>query len=477
MSAKKLFALALALLMVISMVACGDKPSETTPATTPDTTPATTPDSYHAKYGLPDVDFSGKTLEIVDNQGWAVDASLEGDHNQVARFEMFGAFQNETGAELIITPAAYSTMYTDAQSIIMSGDKYGDLMTNAAWCLGNFYMSDLLIPMDDIKYLDMSKEYWDKSLLESLTIMDKTWGVGGDIAPVRELSWMMFFNKTIAEELQLPDLYQLVRDGEWTFDKFIEYCEMAMKDNGDNVWDENDRYGVGCAPASMEQALFYGMGGCFYDINEQGQYYCSTMDEHNQTIINLILRDVRDNFISYTGPDWSITVREMFPTDRMLFVCYVPSAGKGMWAEMASDYGVLPMPKMNKDQKDYYQTGEQAAITFFVGRNADQLDMTGYFLEFCGAYGDDVLQSVIDTHYETQFRDEDSLEMFRIATANPYFERVTLMLANTPDNGVLFNPAQAAFNQTVMTPGASIASAYEASIESATLRLAELFGY
>ncbi|MBR7142912.1 MAG: extracellular solute-binding protein [Clostridia bacterium] len=480
MSAKKLFALALALLMVISMVACGDKPSETTPATTPDTTPATTPDSYHAKYGLPDVDFSGKTLEIVDSQGWAVDASLEGNHTQVARFEMLSAFQNETGAELIITPAAYSTMYTDAQSIIMSGDKYGDIQVNAAWTLGNFYMSDLLLPMDDIKYLDLSKDYWNKSFLRSMTVMDKLWAVGGEIASVSEITWMMFYNKSVAEELQLPDLYQMVRDGEWTFDKFIEYCEMAMKDNGDNVWTAEDRYGVGSAPATLEQALYYSMGGNFYNINEQGKYYCSTMDERNRTVIDLILRDVRDNFISYDlsgGEEWTVNITEMFPTGRLLFACYVPMHAANAWAEMVGDYGVLPLPKLNKDQANYQCSGEQAIITFFICRNADQLDMSGYFLEFCAAFGNDVLKKSTRTHFETSFRDEDSLEMFDLATNNPYFELVTLMLANTSENGILFAPAQLAFNNTVATPGASIASAYESYIEAVNLKIDELFGY
>ena len=99
----------------------------------------------------------------------------------------------------------------------------------------------------------------------------------------------------------------------------------------------------------------------------------------------------------------------------------------------------------------------------------------GYFLEFCGAYGNDVLQSVIDTYYETRFRDDASLEMFHIATAKPYFERVTLMLANS--NFDLFGPAQSTFNITVQTPGASISSYYESTIDAANLRLAELFGY
>ncbi|MBR7142913.1 MAG: extracellular solute-binding protein [Clostridia bacterium] len=481
MSAKKLFALALALLMAVSTVACGNKEPATAPATTPATTapatvPSADPDSYHAKYGLPDVDFSGKTLELVDAAtGWATSASLEGDHNQVARFEMLSAFMEETGAELLITPSATSTQFSEAQPIVMAGSKYGDIMLNAAWTLGEFYMADILAPMNDLKYLNTSKDYWDKSLLESLTVMDELLGVGGDIAPVREQSWMLFFNKTIAEELQLPDLYQMVRDGDWTFDKFIEYCEMAVKDNGDNVWDSNDRYGVASAPACLEQALFYGMGGYFYNVNELGQYYCATLDKRNREITDLILRDIRDNNIAYNVADWGVTVNEMFPTDRLLFVCYVPNAGSTLWAEMVNDYGVLPMPKMNKDQKDYYQTGEQAVITFFCSKNGDQQDLVGYFLEFCGAYGNDVLQSVIDTYYETRFRDDASLEMFHIATAKPYFERVTLMLANS--NFDLFGPAQSTFNITVQTPGASISSYYESTIDAANLRLAELFGY
>ena len=473
---KRFFATLLVFLMAISMVACGDKP-----ATTPSTTPSTTPDadSYHAKYGLPDVDFSGKTLEIIDGTGWASKASLEGDHNQIARFEMFQQFEEETGATIVASESSYTTLITEAQSYTMSGDKYGDIWLDMGWTLGQFYTSDLLKPMNDLKYLDTTKDYWHPSILETFTINGNLYGVSGDIAPIDNLSFMLFYNKSVAEELQLPDLYQLVRDGDWTFDKFIEYCEKAMKDNGDNVWTAEDRYGLGGPPSTIEQELFYSMGGYFYNIDENGKYYCATIDAHNTKIIDLITANVRDNHLSYDlsgGETWEVNTKEMFPTDRLLFCCYAAS-GLELWKEMTSDFGLLPMPKLNKEQKEYRNGGTQAVFTIFIGKNADQLDLTGYFLEFCGAYADDVLQTVSDTHYETLFRDEDSLEMLHLAFGNPYFERVTVMLANTAEYSVLFNTAQAAFNYTMATPGASITSLYEASIEAVNLKLAELFGY
>lgn len=53
----------------------------------------------------------------------------------------------------------------------------------------------------------------------------------------------MFYNKRLAEECQLPDLYELVRSGGWTFGKYFELTRDVTRDlNGDSEYNDNDQY-------------------------------------------------------------------------------------------------------------------------------------------------------------------------------------------------------------------------------------------
>ena len=55
---------------------------------------------------------------------------------------------------------------------------------------------------------------------------------------------VMYFNKTIAEKYQIPDIYALIREGKWTLDKLAEFAMPVTSDlNGDNIMDENDLWG------------------------------------------------------------------------------------------------------------------------------------------------------------------------------------------------------------------------------------------
>ena len=54
----------------------------------------------------------------------------------------------------------------------------------------------------------------------------------------------MYFDKKLAEDNGIEDIYRLFDDGKWTLDKFDELSKTAGADlNGDNRMDLEDQYG------------------------------------------------------------------------------------------------------------------------------------------------------------------------------------------------------------------------------------------
>lgn len=82
-------------------------------------------------------------------------------------------------------------------------------------------------------------------MIESAKIGDKLFMSIGCADPLYwDCVYAMYCNKQLAEKYNLPDLYALVREGIWTFDKLIEYSALAEVDlNGDGKMDENDQFG------------------------------------------------------------------------------------------------------------------------------------------------------------------------------------------------------------------------------------------
>lgn len=89
----------------------------------------------------------------------------------------------------------------------------------------------------------------------------------------KDMTWCLFFNKNIAKDYDLPDLYSLVREKKWTFDKFSELCHNVTYDlNGDGKYDDNDLWGHVTVFARSAAAYTYSMGGYLTVKNEKTGY-------------------------------------------------------------------------------------------------------------------------------------------------------------------------------------------------------------
>ena len=65
---------------------------------------------------------------------------------------------------------------------------------------------------------------------------------------------MLYFNKELlGGEEETNKLYQLVRDGKWTWDKLVTYASAAYKDDGDGRREAEDTYGL----STTSYARFY----------------------------------------------------------------------------------------------------------------------------------------------------------------------------------------------------------------------------
>ncbi|MBQ4193888.1 MAG: hypothetical protein II650_06495, partial [Clostridia bacterium] len=117
--------------------------------------------------------------------------------------------------------------------------------------------------------LDLENIWFDQNARKTLSVGNKLFYCYGDMNLQNlDLAWCVMFNKQLAENHQIGDLYGLVDRNEWTIDKLFELSTDATVDlNGDGTFNERDQWGMITPFDRTAFALMYGAGVEFVSKN------------------------------------------------------------------------------------------------------------------------------------------------------------------------------------------------------------------
>lgn len=222
--------------------------------TTSDTTPAdtTTLSAEEARKqisdGLPERDYGGEEFNITINtyceSGFHAE-ELTGDVLSDAIYERNKAVEDRFNVKLNFISDAYATMQTTVQNSVLAGDDEYQLCAQHALLANPWVLSGILMNWYDVPYVDFDKPWWSDSNENDLTYYDVNLLAVGDFSLTTiGRTYAIYYDKVHAESYQLPDMYQLVRDGKWTIDKLSELSKDIYSDlNMDGKRDFEDFYG------------------------------------------------------------------------------------------------------------------------------------------------------------------------------------------------------------------------------------------
>jgi hypothetical protein len=208
-----------------------------------------------------------------------------------------------------------------------------------------------------LDYLDYDMPWWPDTLLEQCLVNDRMYFCSGDLST--NLLWMMigtFFNKELVEQQEIENPYDLVRDGKWTLDKFIELSANKYSDlNGNGNIDNGDFYGFIIFNTNID-AFFTAAGFSALEKNNSGELIISPM-LGSQRVYDLL--DKLGEFCA--TPDVSflnnVSIRSIFFEERALFtmdrVFIVCGKDYGNSDSIEFEYGLIPNPKYDEYQENY----------------------------------------------------------------------------------------------------------------------------
>lgn len=305
------------------------------------------------------------------------------------------------------------------QPLIMAGDKVGDVMDMMPEMWVPASQAGYLTPWDDVKGIDVNAAKWVKSYTDMATFRGKHWGINYN-RPA-EVRGCMFFNKTLLQKMNQPDPYELVKKGEWTFEKFREIAKACTKDtnndgkidifgmnylekttaihyfvaaNGGRMWkEENGKILTNFSTKNVEEALQFA-----YDLYQTDK------------VVDFIPKDTAESSMKDYPFDYSLT---RFMEGNIAFLIGDSWMQWNMKA-MKDDFGIIPVPKGPKSD-DYVSLANNMRMFAVPSTNKD-LDKTALIWNAItepleGFEGEQWWQ---DDLRDEAFRDDQSVENYNL---------------------------------------------------------------
>ena len=281
---------------------------------------------------------------------------------------------------------------------------------------------------DALDSIDLTASCWDQNANSSLSFGGDHYVAIGDLLILdKKGTWCMIFNKKLAASYDLGNLYDLVRDGKWTLDRFWTMARQASSDtNGNGKQDEEDSWGY-IGEYYNANIMMFGCETRFSEKNDADYPVLALMNERSATAYAKVHEIVTDRSVSLSM-DWSKNgasdCLKAFAEDRALF--YMTGIGTAMeYRYMESDFGILPIPKLDEAQEQHYtslSTGNSACVAIPVC-NAAAEDSAFLLQAICLASTDTLRATFYDTVLTgITARDEESREMLDIIFNNRVFD-------------------------------------------------------
>lgn len=483
---KKQISLILLAAVLASVFACEGRQNDVADETTAgDTTPEVTTELTD---GLPDKNMDGFTFNIHHStqasMSWVnleLDAEAEnGEHLNDAIYKRNQYIEERFKCKLNITEAPWNENAGNFRSIVMAGDNPYDIF----FIYGNRVMSNLdsIADFKNVPHINLDAEYWNPLATGAFNVGGKQIAVAGNYT----LSYLssagcFIYNKRIADENKTGSMYDLVRSGKWTTDKFFEIARKGTRDlDGNGKYDENDQFGI----ISESAKAFYDSmvsGANIYYLEKDSEGYPVFRLAKNekgvsffQKLVNVMKTDPYMYFDDSKDVN-TATDTVKFDSGNALFM-RTRTNFIGNYREMKDDFGILPIPKYDESQEDYVTNcgvGEIAVLPRSYDKS--RLDNVGILLEAMAFRSQ---QTVVPTYKEvllqTKFtRDEDSGEMIDIVFSGISFDLAGVAYESIftfPVMNNIFIPRE----DVVVSTLESVSNSFEAELEKLKAAVAEM---
>ncbi|MHB1154897.1 MAG: hypothetical protein ACYCWE_22260 [Eubacteriales bacterium] len=315
------------------------------------------------------------------------------------------------------------------RSSVNAGDNAFDIFLPRMQAYSTLITDGLIIDLNKLPYLDFIMPWWDTGSVNGLSMGGRQFGINSYMTTNdKGATSTLVFNKKIISDYNIESPYDFVSNSAWTLDTFGTIIKNVSADlDGNGEMNENDLFGFLYQRDTLLDCLVAG-GESIAKKDSDDIPYISINSESAiskaQKIFD-VLYDTNTCFnVMFLKGDFNVGMDAMFQGDQGLFM-WIRMINIVSLRTMEADFGIIPIPKFDETQTEYYNTvNPWTGIFMCVPISNTDSENTGIFLEAMAYEG---LKNVKTAYYDTLLngiitRDEESSVMLDIIFANRRYD-------------------------------------------------------
>ena len=360
------------------------EPEETTRATMRDNLPS-------------DLRYNGETVVYY----------VRGDENCIAEFrieEMTGEVVNDALYQRNIDVSerlnvkletavgngwqAYGATIGAIRASIQASDGAYDVIAGWSAQIPSLSLEGLFLDAQTIPYLDLEMPWWNQSCRTELKIGNRLFFVTGDLTQtIIESMYVYTFNQKVADDLGIEDPYTVVNEGRWTLDYVRKQtADLGTDRNGDGKMDKYDSWGLATYQVNGMDNYMQGARVSMMGRDADDVPVLDVDMDRMTSLVEKVYALCFENPGCYVeeGGNYDITYA-VFKADRALYTTMMMSQVRTELADMESDFGILPYPKLDETQSAYGTRVQDSLTLFSVPIDCRKVDISGAVMEAIAA--------------------------------------------------------------------------------------------
>jgi len=215
--------------------------------------------------------------------------------------------------------------------------------------------------------VNLDKPWHNKLANDAATINNTLYAICSDLSiSSMTYTYAFFFNATdIANYGYTPDsLYDLVKTGEWTIDTVIRMADEMYEDtNGDGERDINDHYGFGYEITNPADVWLTAFDQPLCRITEDNQIEVTFMTDKTISIYDKLYDWHFNSTGHYSYPN-QYDEEKYFLSGNIVMAPLRFYTAYNTLREMEDVYSILPYPKWDTEQVNYYTNADDKFTAF-----------------------------------------------------------------------------------------------------------------
>ncbi len=357
---------------------------------------------------LPEQKFDGQEFRILTSQQknfQFISEELNGDPCNDAVYNRNLKIEDRFDTKIVTTVTG--SPQSEIVTLVTSGDDAFEIAEHHQYVAYVAISGGAYLNWNDMPHINQAQPWWNKLSNDGATINGKLFCIMGDLS-VTALTYTFaeFFNQDLMTNYGYTpqDLYNIVFEGNWTLDKFIEITGNIYEDkDGNGKKNEGDTFGY----------AFWGAHGTDTWVEAIGEHLTSYNPETNEITVELgtekvytalekLVNHLANNNGAYRFESDVVGKAQNVAGNIGMMQLMFESAFDEL-RDVEYAYGILPYPKYDEQQETYYTVSMDQFSVFGVPKTLpeEKYEFMGIVMEALNA---ESYKTVYPTYYDTALK-------------------------------------------------------------------------